>query len=496
MMQEQSVETGPGLERSIGLGRVVFQSVTTMAPGASVVFGLGLIMVYTGIAAPFAMLIGAFGAVIVAFCIGQLATRIPSAGGFYSYAAITFGNAFGFIVGWLYSALYVILVCVSGINFALVTQDFLSYYFHVAPPYWLLVAIIVLVILGVTYIGVRVSTGLAAILGIIEVGMILLLTIILIARAGDANSLALFNPAHAAQPGSSTLRSVFLGIVFAFAATAGFEACLPLAEEAKNPKRNVPLALMLSAGLIGAFYVLATYGAIVGWGPAHLSGYIDSPNAWRVMGGKISAVLAVLVSLAIINSTIGGEQSGYNAVSRLLFAMGRAATLPKALARIHAQRRTPYVAVIASGLLALALMYIAMALFSPFGAFVFFLTLGSFIFLILYTVIVIASTVYIYSRHRSEFSVGANVIAPILALCVLLPTLYYSLKGLDYPANRALPVLGVLILLGIGVLLLLRARGADISAERQHWLREDTMDQGLSTETASPAAANPTSESA
>lgn len=42
MMQEQSVETGPSLERSIGLGRVLFQSVTTMAPGASVVFGLGL----------------------------------------------------------------------------------------------------------------------------------------------------------------------------------------------------------------------------------------------------------------------------------------------------------------------------------------------------------------------------------------------------------------------------------------------------------------------
>jgi hypothetical protein len=57
MMQEQSVENGPSLERSIGLGRVLFQSVTTMAPGASVVFGLGLIMVYTGIAAPFAMLI-------------------------------------------------------------------------------------------------------------------------------------------------------------------------------------------------------------------------------------------------------------------------------------------------------------------------------------------------------------------------------------------------------------------------------------------------------
>jgi amino acid transporter len=494
-MQEQSVETGPSLDRSIGLSRVLFQSITTMAPGASVVFGLGLIMVYTGIAAPFAMLIGAIGGVIVAFCIGQIATRIPSAGGFYSYAAITFGNSAGFIVGWLYSALYVILVCVSGINFSLVTQDFFSYYFHFAPPYWLLVAIIVLAILGVTYIGVRVSTGVAAVLGTIEVGIILLLTIILIARAGSANSFAFFNPAHAAAPGTSTFRSVFLGIVFAFAATAGFEACLPLAEEAKNPKRTVPLALMLSAGLIGGFYVLATYGAIVGWGPAHLSGYINSSDAWRVMGGKISAVLAVLVSLAIINSTMGGVQSGYNAVSRLLYAMGRAATLPKALARIHRQRHTPYIAITASGLLALAFMYIGMALFTAYGAFVFFLTVGGLIFLILYAVIVIASAVYVYTRHRPEFNVAANVIAPILALAVLLPTLYYSLKGLTYPANRAVPVLGVLILLGIGVLVLLRVRGADISSERQHWLREDTMDQVLSTETAMPAA-NPTSEGA
>jgi amino acid transporter len=256
----------------------------------------------------------------------------------------------------------------------------------------------------------------------------------------------------------------------------------------------VPLALMLSAGLIGAFYVFATYGAIVAWGPSHLSGYIDSSNAWRVMGGKISPVLAVLVSLAIINSTIGGEQSGYNAVSRLLYAMGRAATLPKALARLHAQRRTPYIAIVVSGLFALALMYIAMALFSAYGAFVFFLTLGSFIFLILYTVIVIASTVYIWRRHRAEFNIAAHVVAPILALAVLLPTLYYSLKGLTYPADRALPALGVLILLGIGVLLLLRSRGADISSERQHWLREDTMDEVLSTETASMPAANPTSE--
>jgi amino acid transporter len=122
------------------------------------------------------------------------------------------------------------------------------------------------------------------------------------------------------------------------------------------------------------------------------------------------------------------------------------------------------------------------------------LTLGSFIFLILYATIVIASAVYIHTRHRHEFSVLKNVVAPVLALAVILPTLYYSLKGLTYPADRALPVLGVLILIGIVVLLVLRARGVDISSERQHWLREDPGDEEPSGEPTGTPTRNPGSE--
>src|SRR5579862_8503457 len=102
-MQEQSVETGPSLERSIGLGRVMFQSITTMAPAASVVFGLGLVMLYIGKAAPFAMFLGAVAAVCIAVVIGQFARKIPSAGGFYSYAVAALGNEVGFLVGWAYN---------------------------------------------------------------------------------------------------------------------------------------------------------------------------------------------------------------------------------------------------------------------------------------------------------------------------------------------------------------------------------------------------------
>src|SRR4029077_17157835 len=63
----------PSLDRSIGLGRVLFQSITTMAPAARVVLGLGLVMLYIGKAAPFAMFLGAVAAVCIAVVIGQFA---------------------------------------------------------------------------------------------------------------------------------------------------------------------------------------------------------------------------------------------------------------------------------------------------------------------------------------------------------------------------------------------------------------------------------------
>src|SRR5205814_10374333 len=126
------------LDRSIGLGRVLFQSITTMAPGASVMFGLGLVMLYIGNVAPLAMLIGAAAAVCIAVVIGQFARKIPSAGGFYSYAVAVIGNEAGLLVGWMYNMTYVEGLCLSALNFSLVFNDFLDTYFKDSVAFWLL----------------------------------------------------------------------------------------------------------------------------------------------------------------------------------------------------------------------------------------------------------------------------------------------------------------------------------------------------------------------
>ena len=461
------------LDRSIGLGRVLFQSITTMAPGASVMFGLGLVMLYIGNVAPLAMLVGAAAAVCIAIVVGQFARKIPSAGGFYSYAVAVIGNEAGFLVGWMYNMTYVAGVCLSALNFSLVFNDFLDTYFKVSAPFWVLFILLVVIVTGITYLGVKPSTGLTSVLGTLEVALLFIVAALLIVRAGGSNSLAFFNPANNGFSGD-TVKSLFLGVVFAFAAVSGFEGCAPMAEETKNPRRTVPLAIALSAGLIGLFYVFAMYAAVVGWGPGKLDGYINSPNPWREMAGAIGGIFALFVSLAILNSVIGGTQSTFNASSRLLFAFGRSGILPKRLGDISASRRTPYVAAIVTAVATIVASLIAAAIFKgAFEAFVFFLTILTICFVTLYAVLCVACPVYYLSKARADFNPWLHVVFPVIGLIVLLPTLYYSVQGLEYPANIAIPTVIVWLLLGVVVLVWLKARGVDISSEQQRWLKEE-----------------------
>src|SRR5438132_2001808 len=227
------------LERTLGFARVLSQSVAVMAPAASIVFGIAFVVLYAGVASPFAMLLGAVGALLIAVCIGQLARHVTSAGGIYSYAATVLGDGTGFLVGWIYNILYLLIICLVAISISLTGGDFLKFYFHLSAPQWVLSIALIAFTFVMSYIGIRPSTALTVMLGIIEVALILSVATMLIVKGGHANSVSLFNPARASGASSGTARSLFLGVVFAFSTVAGFEAAVPLAEEAKAARRTI-----------------------------------------------------------------------------------------------------------------------------------------------------------------------------------------------------------------------------------------------------------------
>src|SRR5207302_7874898 len=113
-----------------------------------------------------------------------------------------------------------------------------------------------------TYRDIRISTTAGVILGAFEIAIFGALAVWMIfSNVGDL-SLAPFNPNHAA----GHWNGVFRGMVFAILAFIGFEAAAPLGEEAKNPRRTVPLAVVGSAVAIGLFYILASYAWVFGAG--------------------------------------------------------------------------------------------------------------------------------------------------------------------------------------------------------------------------------------
>ncbi|MFR1639007.1 MAG: APC family permease [Eggerthellaceae bacterium] len=137
----------------------------------------------------------------------------------------------------------------------------------------------------------------------------------------------------------------------------GFDGIATLSEEAKDGRRGPGRAMMASLAIVGSLFVLQTYiaGCISPDGAAFAG---DSGNAFylvaQVVGGRwLYIVCAVATALAWGIFTALAAQT---AVSRILFAMGRAGGLPKPLAKIHPKYHTPYVASLFVGALTLVLV--------------------------------------------------------------------------------------------------------------------------------------------
>jgi amino acid transporter len=165
-----------------------------------------------------------------------------------------------------------------------------------------------------------------------------------------------------------------------------------------------------------------------------------------------------------------------NGTSRLLFAMGRAGTMPRVFTRIHPKYKTPYIATAVGTVLTLVFMIVAYQAFhGAFPGFIFFLTVVSLVFIVLYAVICLDCLILFTTKWRADLSVWRHLVLPIVGIALLAPTFYYSVKGLTYPSNRALPVLGVWMLLGLLYLTWTRLRGGDISSDSQRWLHADEL---------------------
>jgi amino acid transporter len=476
---------GASLARgAVGLREIIFQSITHMAPAAAVAFSIPTGIAFGNGATPLAVIFALVGCLFVAISIGQLARHLPSAGSFATYTSKSLHPSLGFLIGWGYAFVEPLIVPILMLNLGFAAADFFHTEFGWDPGLWWPWAIAgSVLIFAIGYLGVRVSTRTGTILGIFEIGVFSVLAVWLIGKAGSGNTLAVFGTKYATNPDFKGMTGVIAASVFTILAFIGFEAAAPLAEEARDPRRTVPRAVIGSALAIGLFYVLCTYAAVVFVGPNRASKEITFGTGWLNLGrAGWGGIGFLLVFLAIINSTIANANAGSNAATRTWYAFGRIRLLPSALSRVHPTHRSPSVATVAQFVVGLAVALWLGFQYDPITAFALLATTLTVFFVPMYMVLNIACLVY-YSRHqRGEFNVVVHGVLPILGVLVFIPAFFAGaglpvfsfIPRLPYPISLAGLIMGIWMVLGVIYLIYLYASDpARIRATEQVFEEED-----------------------
>ena len=477
------------LERNaVGLLDVLFQSITSMAPGAAIAASIPLGAAFASGALPLAVLIAFVGILFTAWSIGQLAKHIPAAGSVATYNAVGLAPWVGFLVGWAYAAVEVLIVplVMLQLGYTVAGEWHSEQSSFPTSLWWIFMVAGTVLMCFLVYRGVKTSTRVGVVLGFIEIIVFVSLSVALVIKAGHHNTLSVFTTHYANAKGYAGMTGVIAGAVGALLAFSGFEAAAPLAEETRDPRRNVQRAVLLSTILIGALYIFTTYAATVAYGPARFSGFAAYANGvpWDGLARTVSTVFWALVLLAIINSTLANANAGANVFTRTAYAFGRVGAFPRVFADLDPRFKSPRVGILVELILSLGL---GLALGFKYTPQVAFGILGTAIVVIVVPVYIACNIACIgyFSRHRrTEQHWLSHIVVPVIGALLLVPG-FFSVAGitgvpglrfisaLTSPYKYAPYVMAAWVVVGIVAVLVLRSRNPQAIDKVAHVYLED-----------------------
>lgn len=438
-------QTGAGLRKEVEYTSLVFQSITHMGPGFSVLLAIPAAAAFAAGGLPLSVVIAGIAILLLAVTVGELAKKYPSAGGFYTYGTKALGSRVGFLIGWCI-LLAENLTPALGLWGAAFSAQQIFALAHISTPFWIWVILAALLVYVLMYRGVGLSMRSGVVLGTIEILVFVVLAVLFIAQGGSRNTLEAFTPSFAVHGWSG----IFFGMIWVIFAFIGFEAVVPMAEEARKPRTFVQKALIMAPIFVGVFYLLTSYAGVAQIGIGQMASY--NANSWVVLSQKVSVFAEAIMLFAVLNSSIAVINSSASAATRVMYAMGRARALPEIAATLHPTFRTPSVAIwfqaVFSVLLALV---VGVWQGGPLGAIGWDGEIITILVIIAYYIVGGAiSTIVVYSRDfRSERSVVRHIVVPVLATLLMLLPLYASVVPFPpYPISLGPWIVVIWIALG------------------------------------------------
>lgn len=442
----------------LGLLGVIMPGLAQIAPAFNLFFTTGAMAAVAGASVPLIFLISMIGVVATASSLAQFARVYPSSGSFLTYIGKTLGGEAASAIGVITLLGYIIAF--GGI-YIFVGQYIVDNVLH-DPHIWGITQIVTIlygllviapVIVGLQF-GVRVTIALYA----FEVVLLLAMSFAFLVPGGhDGLSGTPFTFGH----GSDVLVAFSLAIL----AFGGFEACAPLAEETRNPRRNVPIALLTAVLISGAIYVLGSYALIIAFGGGHVDVLSADPNPFHTAATHYIGFLAPLVTWVFLTSVTSSYVAANTQTSRVIFGGARGGLWSRHLAAVSARFKTPWAATIAFVAPSIIVGVGSTAFTDPATASGFLGTYGILGVVIMYLVVNIALIVRWVKVAEARPRILTNLVIPLVGVAVLGIPVWGDLRPGQPSPYKYLPYL-TLALIGIGI-----AYAAFLRATRREVIR-------------------------
>ena len=333
---------GPRLRKALGPWALIAFGLGSMVGGGIfATIGLG-VHTYAGPSVVISFILAGLACVFSALAYAEIASMVPVAGSAYTYTYATLGEFVAWIVGWNLILEYALSAAPDANIFSANMQQALAsvnvhlplwataFYSPAQHTYFDVTAFLICVLIGILVaIGIRESAGTNSVLVVIKMGVLVLFVVA---------AIPFFHPSNLHPFATHGVHGIIGAAFIVFFAFIGFDAITVTAEEANNPQRDVPIAILGSLG-IGTLFYIGVAVALTSIVPATaVSENTPLASAWETVGlGRFAGIMwfgAWVGAVTIILTAFIGQ-------ARIFYVMARDGLLPKAVAKIHPVFRTP-----------------------------------------------------------------------------------------------------------------------------------------------------------
>jgi len=439
---------------ALNFWEVLAQAVALISPSMTAALIVPLMFGTAGTAGWLCYLFGTIMLLFVAFSLNQFSKRYTSAGSMYEYTVKGLGPKIGGLSGWslIWAYMFIGIAGVTGFtHFAtklLVLSGASGYLSH---PALTLFGVCILVAWFLAYKDITFSTILMLVFEGLSVIVILALAFLALHKTGISDPAQLHPVGHG-------LKDIGLGVVVAIFSLVGFECATAFGEEAKNPLKTIPRAVIASLLLTGAFFVFITY--VETHALANNSPTLDQLDApLSTLSANLGVPwMGVLISIGAMISFFALAMSCLNAGSRVLFTMGRYGVFPANIGSSHKRNLTPHVAItlfaaiqflIPTAFILLSYAHVGGWQMAPFDAFNDAGLFGAMGFCAAYVLISLATPFYLKKIGEMKFH---HVLVAIIAIALLaVPIVGTVYPEPSFPMNYFSYIFVAYLLIGVAV---------------------------------------------